>query len=226
MLTYQYRNIILASLMLGNISPSNAFMSSNIKTVALPSSSLLTSNNAMPSRSSVPNSLISATATFYDQNKQRNKQLGRTSLHMSEDNFNESKYTESAWACIAGVTKAAEYYSATTIEAPMLLDIMLNPTKHNAGENADSAKRVTEKVLVKADIDVLTLKQELEIFMSKQPKISGSMDSQKVLGRSMMKVLERARDSVSLLGVSWFIVYLHWICHHHTLFLICYFFYK
>lgn len=128
---------------------------------------------------------------------------------MSEDNFNESKYTESAWACIAGVTKAAEYYSATTIEAPMLLDIMLNPTKHNAGENADSAKRVTEKVLVKADIDVLTLKQELEIFMSKQPKISGSMDSQKVLGRSMMKVLERARDSVSLLGVSWFIVYLH-----------------
>jgi len=122
---------------------------------------------------------------------------------MSEDNFNESKYTESAWACIAGVTKAAEYYSATTIEAPMLLDIMLNPTKHNAGENADSAKRVTEKVLVKADIDVLTLKQELEIFMSKQPKISGSMDSQKVLGRSMMKVLERARDSVSLLGDSY-----------------------
>ena len=123
---------------------------------------------------------------------------------MSADDFNEGKYTESAWACIASLTKAADYYSSTTVDSPMLLDIMLNPTKHNAGEDAESAKRVVEKVLMKADVNVNMLRQELEIYMSKQPKISGNMDAQKVMGRTMMKVLEKARDTKGLLGVSFF----------------------
>ena len=85
----------------------------------------------------------------------------------------------------------------------MLVDIMLNPSKHSSGdENAESAKRVVEKVLLKADVDVQLLRQELEIYMSKQPKISGNQDTQKVMGRNMVKVLDRARESLKLLGVS------------------------
>ncbi len=125
---------------------------------------------------------------------------------MSADDFNEGKYTESAWACMASLTKAADYYTATTIEAPILLEIMLNPSKHNAGEDAESAKRTVEKILVKADVDVNQIKSELEMFMSKQPKVTGNLDAQKVLGRSMMKVLEKSRSAQGLLGVSMYCV--------------------
>lgn len=121
---------------------------------------------------------------------------------MSSDDFNEGKYTESAWACIASLTKVADYYTATTIESPMLLDVLFNPSKHNAGDDAESAKRIVEKVFLKADVDFTLIKQELEVFMSNQPKVTGNMDAQKVLGRSCMKVLERARDIKSLLGDS------------------------
>ncbi len=125
-----------------------------------------------------------------------------TALQMSSDDFNEGKYTESAWACMASLTKAADYYSATTVDSPMLLDVMINPSKHNAGDDAESAKRTVEKVLMKADIDLGRLRQELEIYMSKQPKISGSNNAQKIMARTMVKVLERAKDTKGLLGVS------------------------
>lgn len=121
---------------------------------------------------------------------------------MSSDDFNEQKYTESAWACMIALTKVAEFYTSTTVDSQMLLDVMLNPTKHNAGEDAEGAKRVAEKVLMKADINPNTLRQELEVYMSKQPKISGTMDTQKVMGRSMVNVLDKAREIQPLLGVS------------------------
>jgi len=123
---------------------------------------------------------------------------------MAAEDFQESKYTESAWACIATLPKIADYYSSTSVEAPMLLDVILNPTKHSAGDSAESAKRIAEKVLVKADVDVTKLRQELEIYMSKQPKISssGNTESQKIMGRSLSKVIERARENKSLLGDS------------------------
>lgn len=135
------------------------------------------------------------------QHKQSSRQT--TTLRMADDDFNEGKYTESAWACMASLTKAADYYTATTIEAPILLDLMLNPSKHNAGENAEAAKRTVEKILIKADVDVNQIKKELEMFMSKQPKVTGNMDAQKVLGRSLMKVLDRSRDAKGLLGDSY-----------------------
>ena len=122
---------------------------------------------------------------------------------MAAEDFQESKYTESAWACIAALPKIADYYSTTSVEAPMLLDVMLNPTKHSAGDSAESAKRITEKVLLKADVDITKLRQELEVYMSKQPKLSsgGGTESQKMMGRSLSKVIERARENKSLLGV-------------------------
>jgi hypothetical protein len=92
---------------------------------------------------------------------------------MAAKDFNEATYTQSAWACIAALTKLADYYSVTTVDAPMLLDVLLNPTKHNAGADADAAKRVVEKALAKADVDVNTLRMELERYMGKQPKLTG-----------------------------------------------------
>ena len=125
----------------------------------------------------------------------------RTHLSMAADDLNESKYSEGAWACMASLTSVADYYSATTVEAPMLLDVMLNPAKHSAGEDADSAKTVAEKVFIKADVNLQLLRQELDKYMAKQPKISGSMEAQKVLGRNLMKVVEKAKETKTLLGV-------------------------
>ncbi len=191
MLAHRYKNIILASLLFGN---SSAFVPSNIArraSIASTSTSSFgiatTSNKLTSSQRSIGNAY---------------KKSPLTSLQMSNDDFNESKYTESAWACMIALTKVAEFYTSTTVDSQMLLDVMLNPTKHNAGEDAEGAKRVAEKVLAKADINPNQFRQELEVYMSKQPKISGTMDAQKVMGRSMVKVLDRARDIQQVLGVS------------------------
>lgn len=127
-----------------------------------------------------------------------------TSLRMAGGDFDESKYTEAAWSAVATLTKAAEYYEASTVEAPILLDIMLNPSKHNAGDDAESAKRVVEKVFQKANVDLNSLRSELEKYLAKQPKVSGS--SQKTMGRILQKVLEYARDTKNVLGVSGLLV--------------------
>ena len=90
----------------------------------------------------------------------------------------------------------------------MLLDVLLNPTKHNAGEDAESAKRAVEKVLMQVGLNINKLRQELESHMSKQPKMSGGgAEQQKTMGMSMVKVLEAARDSMKVLGVSKCVLY-------------------
>lgn len=123
---------------------------------------------------------------------------------MASEDFNESKYTEAAWAILAAVTKVADYYQATAVEAPFLLDVMLNPSKHSAGEDAEAAKRVVDKCLSQAGANVKELRSSLENYLSKQPRMDGGTNSQqKVMGRSLQKVLETARDSTkSALGDS------------------------
>lgn len=123
-----------------------------------------------------------------------------TSLRMAQQEFDESKYTEAAWSAIATLTKAADFYEASNVEAPLLLDVLLNPSKHNAGDDAESAKRVTEKVFQKAGVNIKLLRSELEKYLAKQPKVSEN--AQKVMGRNLQKVLEYARDSKNVLGVS------------------------
>lgn len=121
-------------------------------------------------------------------------------LQMAAEDFNESKYTEAAWSSIAALTKVADYYRASTVEAPLLLDVMLNPNKHSAGENAEAAKKVVEKALAKAGVDVKELRSELEKYFGKQARVTDN--SQKVMGRTLQKVLETARVGQSVLGVS------------------------
>lgn len=119
---------------------------------------------------------------------------------MASEDFDESKYTEAAWAAIASLTKVADYYSASTVEAPHLLDILLNPSKHSAGDNAESATRVVEKVFQKAGVDLGDLRSRLENYLSKQAKVSDN--AQKVMGRNLQKVLSKARDTKGMLNDS------------------------
>ena len=125
-----------------------------------------------------------------------------TRLYMSSsDDFSEAKYTEAAWAAIATLTRAADYYQASTVESFILLDVLLNPSKHKAGDAVQSAQRVVETALVQAGVDLKTLRSSLEMYLSKQPKVTGS-GQQKTMARSLQRVLETARDSKAALGVS------------------------
>jgi hypothetical protein len=123
-----------------------------------------------------------------------------TALRMAAEDFKEDKYTEAAWASIAALTKVADFYSASTVEAPFLLDVMLNPNKHSAGEDAEAARKVVEKTLVKAGVDVNNIRSELEKYLSKQARVSDN--TSKVMGRSLQKVLETARNGKEILGDS------------------------
>ena len=122
-------------------------------------------------------------------------------LNMASADFDQMQYTEAAWSVVAAVTKVAEYHKTSTVEAPLLLDFMLNPTKHGGGDDAESAKSVTVKVLEQAGIDVKILRQGLEEHLSKQPKMSQG-GTQNIMGRDLPKVLENARTIQSILGVS------------------------
>ena len=67
--------------------------------------------------------------------------------------------------------------------------------------SAESAKRVVEKVLQSAGANVGDIRSELEKYLAKQPKITGD-SSQKMMGRSLQKVLESARENKGLLSDS------------------------
>lgn len=131
-----------------------------------------------------------------------NKKKSSTSLFMAQEDFDESKYTDAAWSIIATLTKAGDYYEVQSLEAPLLMDIMLNPAKYgSSSENADASKRVVEKALSKAGVNVKDLRAELEKFMGKQMRISGTR-GQMTMGFSLQKVLETARVTKDVLGVS------------------------
>jgi ATP-dependent Clp protease ATP-binding subunit ClpB len=122
-------------------------------------------------------------------------------LQMATEDFDQMKYTEAAWAAIAALTKVADYYRSNNVESFHLLDVMLNPQKHNAGDDADSSKRALEKVLALVGVDTKELRKLLEEYLSKQPKIE-TASTQKNMGQTLPKVLEAARQIKSTLGDS------------------------
>jgi len=107
--------------------------------------------------------------------------------------FDQTQYTDASWSTIAALPFCADSYSATSIDAPMLLSILLNPTKYQAGEAAGTAKQVVVKLLEDAEVDVEVLRQGVEGFLERQPTVSGDTSSQKSLGRTLGDVLEAAR---------------------------------
>lgn len=191
MLYHRYRNSLLVSLVLASAGTATAFA----PYVAYGG----VAKNSDHSKAFIPLKISSPYENFLG-NVISSK--SKSALRMATDDFQEQKYTESAWACMASLTKAAEYYGTSTVDSPLLLDMLLNPTKHGAGDDAESAKRAVEKVLIKAGVDVNKLRQELDMYMSKQPRMSGNEDQQKTMGRNLVRVLEFSRNAKTLLGDS------------------------
>jgi len=121
----------------------------------------------------------------------------------ASDYFREDTYTAAGWSVISGLNKAADYYQASTIESTMLLELMLNPSKHSPGDSgAESARSVAEKTLQSAGADVNKIRSEMEKHLAKQPKIQGSGGQQKMMGQSLQRVLDAAMDAKKVLGDS------------------------
>jgi len=120
----------------------------------------------------------------------------------SNDYFSQLSYTDAAWGVIAALPIVSDYYAATVLEAPMLLDLFLNPAKHSKTDDTiKSAQSVMESILMKAGVDLQVMRQELESYMAKQPKLSGDI-SNKVLGSTLQKVLDKAKQNKSILNDS------------------------
>ncbi len=81
----------------------------------------------------------------------------------------------------------------------MLLSILLDPVKYQAGEGALTAKQVATKLLEDAGVDVAKLRGEVEVWLNKQPRVtitgdSTMISSQKQLGRVLGEVLKGGRE--------------------------------
>jgi len=112
---------------------------------------------------------------------------------MSELDFDQTQYTDAAWSAIAALPFCADSYSATSVDAPQLLSILLNPTKYQANEAGSTAKQVVVKLLESAGADAEVLRAGVEEYLEKQPSVSGDTSSQKSLGRTLGEVLEAGR---------------------------------
>ena len=149
-----------------------------------------TTNHAMQSISpisSAMNRLSISTAA-----KRHTKQSSALQMSSSQD-FDQQQYTDASWSAISTLPQCADYYSATSVDAPMLLAILLNPTKYQASENASTAKQVVTKLLNDANVNVDKLKDDVEEYLSKQPTVSGDTSTQKSMGRTLGEVLEAGR---------------------------------
>ena len=54
----------------------------------------------------------------------------------SAQDFDQTQYTDAAWAALAALPGVADAYGATSIDAPMLLAVLLDPTRYQAGAAA------------------------------------------------------------------------------------------
>ena len=118
----------------------------------------------------------------------------KSALQMSSSqDFDQQQYTDASWSAISTLPQCADYYSATSVDAPMLLAILLNPTKYQASENASTAKQVVTKLLNDANVNVDKLKDDVEEYLQKQPTVSGDTSTQKSMGRTLGEVLEAGR---------------------------------
>jgi len=187
------RQAIVTAMIALASSPSHKIVDAFVPTSILTPRVLSTTNanQAMQSispTSSNMNRLFISTTTKQRQAKQS------TALQMSSSqDFDQQQYTDASWSAISTLPQCADYYSATSVDAPMLLAILLNPTKYQASENASTAKQVVTKLLNDANVNVDKLKDDVEEYLSKQPTVSGDTSTQKSMGRTLGEVLEAGR---------------------------------
>eukprot|EP00529_Nitzschia_sp_RCC80_P005139 CAMPEP_0113490790 /NCGR_PEP_ID=MMETSP0014_2-20120614/27226_1 /TAXON_ID=2857 /ORGANISM="Nitzschia sp." /LENGTH=1022 /DNA_ID=CAMNT_0000384569 /DNA_START=217 /DNA_END=3285 /DNA_ORIENTATION=+ /assembly_acc=CAM_ASM_000159 len=179
------------------------------RTTSTATSAVVKTNNGvvMPSSSSTTLVGINSLASMRNNKKigissTNSRKSSSSALRMSSDDFNEQKYTEASWAAVAALTKVADKYQMTMVDPPLLLDVLLNPTKHQAGESAEAAKKATEKVLKAAGVDLKVLREELDEYIEKQPKVTGNGAQQKTMGYNLPKVFDASRTATASLGDS------------------------
>lgn len=172
----------------------DAFVPSSLTPLRDVSSSTTTSYSSATGRNAIVKN------TPLSQNRRHRRSSGIITRNMADsgDMFDSTRYTEAAFATLAALPTCAESYSATAVDAPMLLSILLNPTKYQASEAALNAKAVAVKLLEDAGVDVETLKNGVEDYLQRQPKvtITGDADTskQKSLGNALKDVMETATE--------------------------------
>ena len=132
-------------------------------------------------------------SNHHNQHSRTRSKKSTSKLNQSSQDFDQQQYTDAAWSAIATLPQCATSYSATSVDAPMLLSILLNPTKYQAPEVAQTAKAVTVKLLEDANVNVDKLRDDVEEYLENQPKVSGDTSSQKSMGRVLGEVLEAGR---------------------------------
>ena len=156
------------------------------------------SSSSSSSSSSTPShAIISDHAHTSASSRRRSTQLFLSDNSNNNNNyFDQTQYTDAAWSAIVGLPPCSNYYSSTSVDAPMLLSILLNPTKYQVPniDNALTAKTVVTKLLTDAGVtNIDIIKRDVEKYLEKQPKVSGDTSTQKSLGRVLGEVLEAAR---------------------------------
>ena len=167
----------------------DAFVPTSILTPRVLSTT--TTNNDVQSISPT-SSIMNNRLSIPTAEKRHTKQSTALQMSSSQD-FDQQQYTDASWSAISTLPQCADYYSATSVDAPMLLAILLNPTKYQASENASTAKQVVTKLLNDANVDVDKLKDDVEEYLLKQPTVSGDTSTQKSMGRTLGEVLEAGR---------------------------------
>lgn len=191
-----------ASLGLLALTKTDAFVPSSLTPVrCISSRSTSTIQSIQPANKAILKHRQHQTAT---QNR-RTKIITR--MADSGDLFDSTRYTEAAFATLAALPFCAESYSATAVDAPMLLSILLNPTKYQASEAAVNAKAVAVKLLEDAGVDVDVLQKGVEDYLERQPKVTVTGDAsesrQKSLGNALKDVMETATEIKSELKDSY-----------------------
>jgi hypothetical protein len=113
-----------ASILSLTLSTCHAFVPSTLSRTAIKSHSISTS----------PQHANNVISTFSQLLHPRTAAPKSAMQMASAEDFDQTKYTEAAWATLAALPACADSYSSTSVEAPMLLGILLNPTKYQAGE--------------------------------------------------------------------------------------------
>ncbi|GIX64345.1 ClpB, putative [Babesia caballi] len=92
-------------------------------------------------------------------------------------------FTDKAWEAVSSLAEVANRYKSSFVDADMLLLNLLN-----LGEDS-----TCHKVLAHAGVDVARMREDLEVHLAKQTRMSGGFGDQKVLGRTLQNVLSVTR---------------------------------
>ena len=100
--------------------------------------------------------------------------------HGPENTQNPETYTEKAWEAIAKLPQYGNKYSAQVMESTHLLRALLD----------EGPGGLTQRVLVKAGVDINDIDSKLEKHLQRQPRVSDT--SSKIMGQSLTNALSKS----------------------------------